>query len=266
MTSPTIRVTPAQALRQGLTLAWRGLVPLKNSPGQILGFVLQPLVMIVIFVYVFGGAAAAGDRAGVVMSAVPGVLVQAALIGTTATGLNLHTDLDNGVFDRIRSLPIARSAPLTGRIVADAVGMTISVLTALIVGWTVGFRIQTDVPRTIAAIALTVAFAMAVSCMSAYVGLIAKNAASIQFMAFGLFLPLTMGSNAYIVPEYVPGWLQGWIAVNPVSHLVSSLRGLLLGGGHADGLGTDLAWTGLWALAFVAVFAPLAVRAYKRKI
>lgn len=265
MTAP-VRVTPGPALRQGLTLAWRGLVPLRNSPGQLLGFVVQPLIMIVVFVYVFGGAAAAGDRTGVLMYAVPGVLVQSALIGTTATGLNLHTDLGNGVFDRIRSLPIARSAPLTGRIIADAIGMAVSALAALLIGWAVGFRIQTGVPETLAGLALVVAFAMAVACMSAYVGLIATNPAGIQAMAFGLFLPLSMGSNAYMVPEHVPGWLQGWIAVNPVSHLVSSLRGLLLGGTYADGLATELAWTGLWALVFVAVFAPLAVRAYKRKI
>ena len=266
MTAPADHVTPAAGLRHGLTLAWRGLVPLKNAPGQLLGYVFQPLVMIFVFVYIFGGAANGGDREAAVLYALPGVIVQGALVATTATGLNLFTDLDNGVFDRLRALPIARSAVLVGRVLTDTLGVAIATAASLLLGYAFGFRIATDPFRALAGIAIVIGFAVAVSVASAYLGLVAKSVTGIQLLGFAVFIPLSMGSNAYMSPGDAPGWLRAWIEVNPVSHLVSVLRALLLGGGHATGLGTELLWTAGWAAALAAVFAPLALRAYRRRI
>lgn len=266
MTTPIERVTPAQGMRQALTLAWRGLVPLKNAPGQLLGYVLQPLVMIFVFVYIFGGAANGGERASVVLYAIPGVVVQGALVATTATGLNLFTDLDNGVFDRLRALPIARSAVLTGRILTDAVGVAIAAVASLLIGYAFGFRVATGPFQAIAGLLVVTGFAMAVSVASAYLGLVAKSVTGIQLLGFAVFIPISMGSNAYMSPEAAPGWLRAWIEVNPVSHLVSGLRAMMLGGAYTARLGTELLWIAGWAAGLIVVFAPLALRAYRRRI
>lgn len=253
-------------LTQGLTLTWRGLVPMRNSPGQIIGLLMQPLIMILVFVYLFGGANNDGDRAGVVLYALPGVLAQVTLMGTGRTGMMLHTDLTNGVFDRVRGLPVSRAAPLLGRVLADTVALAISAVAALAMGYAVGFRVATGPAQALLALLVLIGFAMCVGCVSAWVGLIARNPAGIQVMVTAVMLPLTMGSNAYMNPEFAPGWMRGWLEINPVSHLVSVTRGLLLGGGYAAGLGGHLLVTAIWGAAVAAVAAPLAVTAYKRRV
>lgn len=253
-------------LTQGLTLTWRGLVPMRNSPGQIIGLFMQPLIMIVVFVYLFGGANNDGDRAGVVLYSLPGVLAQVTLMGTGRTGMMLHTDLTNGVFDRLRGLPVSRAAPLLGRVLADTVALSISALAALSMGFVVGFRVTTGPAQVALALLVLLGFATCVACVSAWVGLIVENPAGIQVLITAVMLPLTMGSNAYMRPEFAPGWMRGWLEINPVSHLVSVTRGLLLGGDQAAGLGGHLLVTAIWGVGIVAVAAPLAIGAYKRRI
>ncbi|MFI6601941.1 ABC transporter permease [Nonomuraea sp. NPDC050536] len=247
-------------ITQSLTLAWRSLVPLKNSPGQLISLLLQPVFMIVVFVYLFGGSG--GDRAGAVMYMLPGVLTQVALISTIGTGMNLATDIGNGVFDRFRTMPIARLAPLAGRIMADLLTLLITIAMSLIIGYVVGFRIQTDPLQALAGIGLLVLFAMALSWGSAWIGLKAKSVTSMQGMATAVILPLTFGSSAFIPATQMPGWLSWWMDVNPVSHLAGALRGLMVGGLHAADVWITLGWTA----GLVVVFAPLALRAYNRRV
>ncbi|MGP3918336.1 ABC transporter permease [Nonomuraea sp. 10N515B] len=249
------------ALSQGLTLAWRSLIPLKNNPGQLAGLLFQPVFMIVIFVYLFGGAAG-GDRASAVAYMLPGVLVQVALMSTIATGMNLAGDIGNGVFDRFRTMPIARPAPLAGRILADLCTLVITIAMSLAVGYAVGFRVTTDPLSALAGIGLVLLLAMALSWGSAWIGLVAKSVTSMQQMATAVLLPLTFGSSAFIPATDLPGWLTWWMGVNPVSHLAGALRGLMVGGLHASDVWLTFGWTA----ALFVVFAPLALRAYNRRV
>jgi ABC transporter DrrB family efflux protein len=252
--------------QQGFTLAWRSLVPLRNNPGQLIGYLLQPVVMVAVFVYLFGGASAGGDRHAAVLYALPGVLAQSALMATVATGVNLNTDLHNGVFDRFRSLPIARAAPLLGRVLADLCLLCLSVCMALLVGLAVGFRIGTGPVQVVVAIGLILAIAVALSWGSALLGLVSKTPASMQVTATGVIMPLSLGSTAFVPLREMPGWLQSWMRVNPASHLADAVRGLLVGRPYDAHLGTDIALTLGWVAAMLAVFVPLAVRAYRRRI
>ncbi|MGV9309246.1 ABC transporter permease [Nonomuraea sp. NPDC004354] len=247
-------------ISQSLTLAWRSLVPLRNSPGQLAGLLMQPIFMIVVFVYLFGGSG--GDRAGAVQYMLPGVLTQVALITTIGTGMNLATDIGNGVFDRFRTMPIARAAPLAGRILADLATLMVTIMMSLLIGYVVGFRIRTGPLEALAAVGLMVLFAFALSWASAYLGLVTKSVTTMQSMASAVLLPLTFGSTAFIPATGLPGWLVWWMNVNPVSHLASALRGLMVGGTQA----ADVWFTLGWAAAIAAVFVPLALRAYARRV
>lgn len=249
------------AVSQGLTLAWRSLVPLKNSPGQLVGMLIQPVFMIVVFVYLFGGAAS-GNRDEAVLYMLPGVLVQVSLMATIGTGLNLATDIGNGVFDRFRTMPIARSAPLVGRILADLFTMLITITMSVLVGYAVGFRVQTGPLSALAGLGVVLLFTAALSWASAWIGLVAKNVTAMQGMSTAVLLPLTLGSSAFIPSTNMPGWLQWWMGVNPVSHLAGALRGFMVGNLHASDV-----WISLGGAAVLfAVFVPLALRAYTRRV
>jgi len=253
-------MTTRNTFAQGMTLTWRSLVPLRNQPGELIQLLLQPIFMIVIFVVVFG--AMSGDQAGAVQHLLPGVLTQVALTQTITTGLRLAEDIGNGVFDRFRSMPIARSAPLMGRILADTATMTLTVAVALLVGAVVGFRIRTSPLEALGGVALLLVFTLALGWVSAWLGLRAKSAASMQGMATAVLLPLTFGSTALIPAANLPGVLQWWAALNPVSHLADSLRALFTGGPAGAHIWITLGW----AAAIAACFVPLAVRAYSRRI
>ncbi|MFD9949778.1 ABC transporter permease [Nonomuraea sp. NPDC059023] len=248
-------------ISQSLTLTWRSLVPLKNSPGQLLAMLIQPVFMIVIFVYLFGGAAG-GDRGQAVQYMLPGVLVQVALMATIGTGMNLATDIGNGVFDRFRTMPIARMAPLAGRILADLCTMTVTLAMSVLVGYVVGFRVTTSPPAALAGLGLVLLFTMALSWASAWIGVIAKSVTAMQGVSTAVLLPLTFGSSAFIPATDLPGWLTAWMSVNPVSHLAASLRGFMVGGLDAADVWITLGWTA----ALLAVFVPLALRAYNRRV
>jgi oleandomycin transport system permease protein len=248
-------------ITQSLTLTWRSLVPLKNSPGQLLGLLLQPLFMIVVFVYLFGGAAG-GSREQAVLYMLPGVLAQVALLATATTGINLSTDIGNGVFDRFRSMPIARLAPLTGRILADLVTMLVTLAMSMIIGYAVGFRVQTSPLEALAGLGLVLVFTMALSWASAWLGLVAKSVSSMQVLSMGVLMPLTFGSSAFVPAVDLPGWLTFWMEINPVSHLAAAIRGLMVGGLEANSVWITLAWTA----GLLAVFVPLALRAYNKRV
>ncbi|WP_327086772.1 ABC transporter permease [Nonomuraea sp. NBC_01738] len=248
-------------ISQSLTLTWRSLIPLRNSPGQLAGMLLQPVFMIVIFVYLFGGAAS-GDRGGAVQYMLPGVLVQVALMATIGTGMNLATDIGNGVFDRFRTMPIARLAPLAGRIMADLCTMLVTLTMSMLVGYVVGFRVATSPLEALAGLALVLLFTSALSWGSALMGLVAKSVTAMQGLSTAVLLPLTFGSSAFIPATGMPGWLTWWMGVNPVSHLAGAMRGLMVGGLRAADVWITLGW----AAGLLIVFVPLALRAYNRRV
>ncbi|WP_255307916.1 ABC transporter permease [Streptomyces marincola] len=256
------RVTLAQGVRQSLTLAWRTLVQVRHNPFELTDFSIQPVMFVLLFTYVFGGAIA-GSTDRYLTFMLPGLLVMNMLFVTLYVGQGLNTDLAKGVFDRLRSLPIARWAPLAGRIAADQVKQTWSIVLVLAVGFILGFRLgDPGVPGVMAAAALLLVFALAFSWVAVLVGLLAKDAERVQIFGFTSLFPLTFISNVFVPADSMPSWLQGFVDVNPVSSLAEASRGLMLGGEVATPVLKSLAW----ALAITAVFAPLSVRAFKRKV
>lgn len=255
------RVTPIEGLRQTLTLAWRTVVQVRHNPWELSDFSIQPIMFVLLFTYVFGGAIA-GDTQQYLTFMLPGMLVMNMLFVTLYVGQGLNTDLTKGVFDRLRSLPIARWAPLAGRIAADQVKQLWSIVLVLGVGALLGFRIENGFVGLLGAVVLLLAFALAFSWVAVLVGVMAKDPERVQIFGFTALFPVTFVSNVFVPTQTMPGWLQAFVDVNPVSILADACRGLMLGGEVAQPVLGSL----LWALAIVVIFAPLSVWAFKRRI
>jgi oleandomycin transport system permease protein len=255
------RVGPLDGLRQTLTLAWRSIVQVRHNPWELGDFSIQPIMFVLLFTFMFGGAIA-GDWRAYLTFMLPGMIVMNMLFVAMYVGQGLNTDLTKGVFDRLRSLPIARWAPLAGRIVADQVKQAWSIVLVLGVGMILGFRLGTSLLGLLGAIALLLVFALAFSWVAVLVGVLAQDAERVQVFGFTALFPLTFVSNVFVPADTVPGWLQTVVDVNPVSILADATRGLLTGGPVAGPVVQSL----LWAAVIAAVFAPLSVWALKRKV
>ena len=258
--SLSIRITPVQGLRQTMSLAWRTLVQIKHNPFELIDFSVQPVMFLLLFTYVFGGAIS-GSPHDYLTFALAGIIVQNSLFTTLNTGVGLSTDLEKGFFDRLRALPIARFSPLAGRILADLVKQAWSVAMLLGVGALLGFRVGTNVFGVVGAFGLVLASTLAISWSIVLVSMIVASAEKVQIFGFIVLFPLTFTSNAFVPTASMPGWLQAWSNVNPVTILSDAIRGLLVSGAVA----TPALQSLLWALGFTVVFAPLAVRAFKRR-
>jgi oleandomycin transport system permease protein len=259
--APQARVSPGEGLRNTATLAWRTLVQIKHNPFELLDFSVQPIMFLLLFTYVFGGAISGSPREYLTFG-LAGIIVQNMLFATLNTGVGLNTDLTKGVFDRLRSLPIARWSPLAGRIVADVIKQTWAVALLLGVGMILGFRIGTGPVEVLGAFGLLIVFGLAASWMSVLVGMLVSAPEKVQIFGFVLLFPLTFASNAFAPTQTMPGWLQGWVKVNPVTILADATRGLLVGGPVATPVTQSL----LWAAVLMAVFAPLSVWAFRRRV
>ena len=246
--------------QQALTLTWRSVLKIRTSLEDVFGLSLTPIVFLLLFTYVFGGALAGSSRA-YLQFALPGILVYTVVLATLGTGLRLNTDISTGVFDRFRSLPIARWAPLAGAIGGDLARYVISVAITIGFGMVLGFRVESSPLAAAAGCLLVLAFALAMCWLSALLGLLVKTPAGVQSLGFLVTFPLVFGSNLFVSPARMPGWLQAFVRVNPMTDLTSATRGLMVGGPVAGPALKSLAW----AVGFVVVFAPLAVAVYRRK-
>jgi oleandomycin transport system permease protein len=262
-TSPELApaVSPIEGLRQTGTLAWRTLVQIRHNPWELSDFSIQPIMFVLLFTYVFGGAIA-GSTGQYLTFALPGIIVMNMLFVTMYVGTGLNTDLTKGVFDRLRSLPVARWAPLAGRITADLVKQAWSIVLLLAIGMILGFRIGTSPMALLGAVALLLGFALAFSWVSVLVGLLAKDPEKVQLFGFTALFPITFVSNVFVPATTMPSWLQAFVDVNPVTILADATRGLMLGGRVAGPVAGSL----LWAAVFVVIFAPLSVWAFKRRV
>ncbi|WP_214108678.1 ABC transporter permease [Acrocarpospora catenulata] len=247
-------------VRHSLALARRSLVKTLRTPEQLLDVTLQPIIFVLIYVFLLGGAVA-GNTHDYLQFLLPAIMVQTVLFGGMATGVNLNTDISKGVFDRFRSLPIGRSAPLIGSVLGDLIRYVVAIASLSVIGAIMGFRIQTSLPSAILAGLLTIVFAFCLSWVFVLVGVVMRGAGGVQGTAFLLLFPLTFGTSMITPKETLPGWLQAWVEVNPVSHLMEAARGLMLGGPVAS----HAVWALVWSAGMLAVFAPLAVRAYRRR-
>jgi oleandomycin transport system permease protein len=257
---PARRVSPVTAVQNSLTLAWRSLLKIKTNPEDLFGLWLQPIMYLVLFTYVFGGAIAGGTQRYLEFS-LPGILVLSVVFATLGTGMMLSQDISTGVFDRFRALPIVRWAPLAGAILGDLVRYVISILVTLGFGLVLGFRMHTGVIAAAAGCLLLVAFAFALCWLSAMLGVLVKTAQGVQLYAYLFMFPLVFGSNILTSTNSMPGWLQSFVKVNPVTYLTEAERALLTGGPAATPVERSL----LWAVGIFVVFAPLAVAAYRRR-
>jgi oleandomycin transport system permease protein len=249
-------------LRHSVVLAKRGLINTLRTPEALADVTIQPIIFLVLFTYVFGGAIAGGSQQEYLQFLLPGILGQTIAMSGVAIGVNLNTDIAKGVFDRFRSLPIARSAPLVGAVIADVIRYVIVCVVLLGFGYVMGFRAQTSAPEVLAGCLLAVAFALCFCWSSVFVGTIARTSGAVQGIMLLLVFPLSFGSSTFVPTETMPGWLQAFVDVNPLTQLIGAERSLLLGGP----LGAHLLWTFAWMAILLAVFVPLALRAYARRV
>ena len=252
---------PFRLIRHSAALAKRSLLKTMRTPEALIDVTLQPVIFLLLFTYVFGGAIA-GSQSVYLQYLLPGILAQTIAMSATAIGVNMNTDISKGVFDRFRSLPIARSAPLVGAVLADFVRYALVAVITLSVGYAMGFRIHTDPLQAGCALLMAAVFALALSWVSVFLGMVARTPGAVQGMMILLVLPLSFGCNTFVQTGTLPGWLQGFVNVNPITHLAGVSRGLFLGGPVAD----HMLWTFVWIVGLTAVFMPLALRAYGRKV
>ncbi|HVL97978.1 MAG TPA: ABC transporter permease [Egibacteraceae bacterium] len=256
---PARRRRALWAITDTLAMTRRNLLRYVRLPQLLVFSTVQPVMFVLLFAFVFGGAI---DVPGVsyIDFLMPGIFVQAVTFGAVQTGVGLADDLSKGMVDRFRSLPMARSAVLAGRTFADTVRNTFVLLLMTAVGYLIGFRIATGWLQALGALALVVGFGLAFSWISATIGMTVGDPESAQASSFVWIFPLVFASSAFVPVETMPGWLQWFAAISPVTMTVDALRGLLLGGPVMRPLLGSLAWSA----GFLALFVPLAVYRYRR--
>ncbi|HYU57448.1 MAG TPA: ABC transporter permease [Actinomycetota bacterium] len=260
-TIPAGRVGLREAVRHALVLMRRSLLHIKSDPEQLVGMTIQPLMFLVLFVYVFGGAIAGSSRE-YLQFALPGILVQGLAFTGFSTALGLNKDFQQGLIDRFRSLPISRAAVVSGRIAGDAVRVLWSVVLIVGFGVLIGFRFHGGFAGGIGGLALAALFGVVMCWPMAFIGIAAKSPEAVNTGGFMVILPLTFASTVFAPAESMPGWLAAFVKVNPITKVVDATRGLLLGGAVARPL-----WQALvWLVVITAVFAPLAIRLYRRRV
>ena len=259
--APPVALRGRHAVGDALAVAWRNLLAYVRLPELAVFSTIQPVMFVLLFRYVFGNSINLSDpNIAYVDYLMPGIIVQTAVFGAAATGIGLAEDLQKGLIERFRSLPMARSAVLAGRTLADAVRNVFVMVLITAVGVAVGFRIHGGVPAYLAALGLVLVFAFALSWVVATIGLSASNGEAAQAAIFPLLFPLTFASSAFVDPSFMPGWLQAFAEHQPVTITVDAARDLVLGQPVGWGVVTSLAWSA----GIMAVFGPLAVRRYRR--
>ncbi|GEO25319.1 transport permease protein [Alicyclobacillus acidoterrestris] len=249
-----------QSVRNSFTMAYRGILKIRRTPEQLFDVTFQPIIFTLMFTYIFGGAIS-GNVASYLPVIIPGILVQTVITTSVVTGVQLREDMDKGVFDRFKSLPIARIAPLAGALLADTVRYTIATVLTFTMGYIMGYRPGGGLSHVAIAAVLVIVCAWAISWIFAFFGVIARTASSVQGISMIILFPLTFLSNAFVPVKTMPHWLQWFVNINPISHLVTAVRNLA----NTGTIGNDLAISLIGAAVAVAIFAPLTVRAYMRR-
>ncbi len=254
------RPSRASALSAALAFAWRGVLKIKHVPEQLIHVLMIPVMFSVMFTYLFGGAMAGSTRA-YLEYLLPGTLAMSVMLLTVDSGVGLNADITRGVFDRYRSLPIWRPAPLVGALIGDLARYLLASSLVVALGLLMGYRPDGGVAGVLAAVLLVLVFAFSLSWVWLALGLVLRTPGSVMTTGFVILFPLTFASNVYVDPDTTPSWLQAFIDVNPISHLVTATRGLTSGTASAN----DIAVVLTIVAAQVIVFAPLVVGLYGRK-
>ena len=257
--SSTPRPPQAGALSSALTFGWRGMLKVRHVPEQLLDVTITPVMFVLMFTYLFGGAIA-GSTGEYLDYILPGILVMSVLFTTVYSGVALNTDLTKGVVDRFRSLPIWRPAPLVGSLLGDSVRYLLSGTVIILLGVVLGYRPGAGVAGVVAALALVVIFAFGLSWIFTTIGLVMRSPNAVMNAGFMGIFPLTFLSNVFVLPATLPAPLEAFVNVNPISILATASRGLMEGDAHAG----DIAIVLVVAAALTAVFAPLTTRLYRK--
>jgi ABC transporter DrrB family efflux protein len=254
------RRSPVTAIAQTAIMARRNLLHVISDPQQLIGMTAQPLMFLLLFVYVFGGAIS-GSTASYLQFVLPGLLVQGIAFGTTQTALGLNADFQRGLIDRFRSLPVARSAVVAGRVTADILRTVWS--SAIITGVAValGFRFHGGAAGATGAIGLVIALGVAMCWVMAFLGVALRSPEAVQATGFMLVMPLTFASSVLVPAASMPGWLQAFVKVNPVSVFSAAMRGLMLGGPVA----APVTQSAAWIAGICLVFGSLTIARYRRR-
>src|SRR5688572_15592697 len=243
-----------------LTFGWRALLKIKHVPEQLFDVTIFPVMFVLMFTYLFGGALA-GSTKEYIQFLLPGILVQTVIMISMYTGHTLNREVQRGVFDRIRSLPVWQPTVLIGMLLGDAVRYTIASTVIITLGVILGFRPDGGLGGVVLAIALVLLFSFSLSWIWTALSLIMRTPESLMNTSMMILFPLTFVSNIFVDPETMPGWLQVVVDANPISHLATAVRGLMAGEPDAG----ETAWVLAACVVLVAVFAPLTTYLYRSK-
>ncbi|MBK8033526.1 MAG: ABC transporter permease [Chloroflexi bacterium] len=248
------------ALSASLTLAWRALLKLRHSPMQLFDVTMFPVMMTLMFTFLFGGAIA-GSVADYVQFLIPGISVMTVAMISMYTAMGLSTDIAKGIFDRFRSLSFWRPAVLVGALLGDAVRYTLAALVVFVLGFILGFRPEGGVIGMIAALAIMLVFAFSLSWIWTMIGLLIRAPESVMMVTSMASFPLTFASNIFVDPQTMPQWLQVVVGINPVTHTTTAVRGLM----HGTANPNDIVAAFIACAALIVIFAPLTMYFYNTK-
>lgn len=248
------------ALSASLTFGWRALLKIKHVPLQLFDVTAFPIMMTLMFTYLFGGALA-GSPQEYIQFLLPGILVQTVIFITLYTGVALNTDISKGIFDRFRSLPIWRPAVIVGALLGDVVRYTIAAIVVIGLGLILGFRPDGGVMGVLSSLVLILAFCFSLSWVWTVLGLLMPTPESVMGVSSMIMFPLTFVSNIFVDPETMPSILQTIVDVNPITKLVTAVRGLMHGTVHAG----DITWVLIACVVIVAIFGPITMHLYYNK-
>jgi ABC-2 type transport system permease protein len=249
----------AGALAASATFGGRAILKIKHEPNQLTDVIAIPVVFTVLFTYIFGGAIG-GTPGHYLTTLLPGTLVMGIIAVTMTGGARLAQDVTTGVFDRFRSLPVWRGALVVGSLLGDAGRYLLAAAIVVILGVIIGYRPDGGAPGVIAAMALVIAFGLSLSWVWAATALLVRNPATVSSLGLAVLLPPTFASNIFVQPRTMPGWLQAFVKVNPISHVADATRDLMNNTG-----GAGVIWSLVAILAITLVFAPLTLHLYSKQ-
>ncbi|WP_431728829.1 ABC transporter permease [Verrucosispora sp. TAA-831] len=258
--APAARPPRPSPLAASLTFSWRALLKIKHVPEQLFDVTMFPIIMVLMFTYLFGGALA-GDPRDYLQFFLPGIMVTSVVMITMYTAVGLNTDIEKGIFDRFRTLPVWRPAALVGMIFGDVLRYVLAATVILTLGLVLGFRPEGGPLGVLAGVGLLVVFSFAFSWVWTLFGLIMRNEKSVMGVSMMVLFPLTFLSNVFVEPSTMPGWLQAFVKANPITHLVSSVRAAMAGTTDTSAM----MWTLGWSVLFVVVFGSLTMYRYNRR-
>ncbi|GAA1731416.1 ABC transporter permease [Isoptericola hypogeus] len=254
------RPSRPSAVSTTMTFGWRALLKIKHVPEQLFDVLVSPVIFTLMFTYLFGGALM-GSTSTYIQFLLPGILVQTIVFVTVYTGYTLNTDITKGVFDRFRSLPIWRPAPIVGALLGDQVRYLIASVMTIGLGLILGFRPDGGFVGVLLGVLLLLVFAFSLSWIFTILGLLLRTPNSVMGVSMMVLMPLTFASNIFVDPSTMPAALQRFVEINPVSHLVTAVRGLMAGQPDSG----EIIWVLVSAVVLTAVFGPITMRLYRTR-